>query len=378
MDRKQFGRLVAALRKEHVDEDGNRLTQIKLAEKIAGIDPQTLLNDIVIGKIDGMLVDVNDYFESITGYSREEVLGGTSADVGLLADPADHDRLIEAFKRDGYIENVEMDFRMKDGSVRKALVSSGILDIGDEQHVLTITRDITEHRRLLKQARLDAEIKQNLLRELNHRVRNNLATLTSLMYLERSQPTQTKEEFISACLTRITSMVELHSILSEQPDKAVEAEQLIRRVTVAIVSGALSPLTKVEFELSAKGLRLSTDTAGGLVMALSELVANVLRHAAPKAEDPELRVCLREVDGLWHLSVSDNGPGLPEGFDSSRDGGTGLKLVRQIARKQLNGDVFIERRANRTVATICFPEPPSTDVAAVTTRRAVRVCEGVE
>ena len=89
MDRKQFGSLVSALRKEHIDEDGSRLTQTKLADKIAGLDPQTALNDIVIGKIergeraileDKTLLNLADALELTIGERRAFFMLATGLD----------------------------------------------------------------------------------------------------------------------------------------------------------------------------------------------------------------------------------------------------------------------------------------------------------
>ncbi len=104
MDRKQFGRLVAALRKENVDEDGNRLTQLKLAEKIAELDPQTLLNDIVIGKIergeraileDQTLLNLADALELTIGERRVFFVLATGLDhLQIYPDTDDSEKIL--------------------------------------------------------------------------------------------------------------------------------------------------------------------------------------------------------------------------------------------------------------------------------------------
>jgi len=93
---------------------------------------------------DGMFVDINDGFEAMTGWTREAVMGRSSLDVDLWADPRDRERLVEGLRRDGGVSNLEARFRMRSGEVRWGLMSARVLTLGDVPHILSITRDITE------------------------------------------------------------------------------------------------------------------------------------------------------------------------------------------------------------------------------------------
>lgn len=100
---------------------------------------------IVIAQLsDGLYVDVNDGFAALTGYSREDALGGDSVSLGLWVDLADRDAFIAAIVRDGYVDNYEAAFRRKDGTHIVGLTSARIIVVADEPCMLTVTRDITE------------------------------------------------------------------------------------------------------------------------------------------------------------------------------------------------------------------------------------------
>ena len=95
---------------------------------------------------DGLYIDINQGFTKILGYSREDVLGKTSLELNIWVDPADRARLVEAIRRDGIIENLDAQFRAKDGRIVQGLMSARSITINGEPCLLNITRDITERK----------------------------------------------------------------------------------------------------------------------------------------------------------------------------------------------------------------------------------------
>jgi two-component system, cell cycle sensor histidine kinase and response regulator CckA len=96
---------------------------------------------------DGVYLDVNEGFLKITGWAYEEVIGKSSLDLHLWADPADRLRLVDGLRRDGYFENLEAVFRRKDGSTLIGLMSARLMPYRGVPSILTVTRDISELRR---------------------------------------------------------------------------------------------------------------------------------------------------------------------------------------------------------------------------------------
>ena len=96
---------------------------------------------------DGVYVSANEGFTRLTGWTAEEVLGRSSAEIGIWADPADRDRLADLLQRHGFVENLEARFRRRDGSITPALLSARLLRLEGEELILSITRDIGEWRR---------------------------------------------------------------------------------------------------------------------------------------------------------------------------------------------------------------------------------------
>jgi PAS domain S-box-containing protein len=103
---------------------------------------------VISNLLTGEMFDVNEKFESLAGYTRDEVIGISSKDLRMWADPAVRDKMVQELQKHGQIRNMEADFRVKDGSKRTCLVSCNIIVLQGESYLFTISRDIEE----LKQA----------------------------------------------------------------------------------------------------------------------------------------------------------------------------------------------------------------------------------
>lgn len=97
---------------------------------------------------DGLYIDVNEGFTKLTGYAREETIGKSSLDLNIWCDPEDRKRLVAGLMNGGYAENFEAKFRRKNGQVGIGLMSARILTLNDEKLILSITRDITERKKM--------------------------------------------------------------------------------------------------------------------------------------------------------------------------------------------------------------------------------------
>ncbi len=96
---------------------------------------------------DGVYIAVNEGFTSVSGYSDTEVRGKSSDELNIWNDSEDRKKLVRGLERDGYVKNLEVQFRLKDGSIRTGLLSARVITLQGEPHVLSITRDIEEWKR---------------------------------------------------------------------------------------------------------------------------------------------------------------------------------------------------------------------------------------
>jgi PAS domain S-box-containing protein len=103
--------------------------------------------------VDGVYLDCNPRFLSLTGYSREEIIGRTSIDLNIWADPKDRDRLVATLMAQGHCENFAADFRKKDGRTIPGLMSARVMEINGDTCILSVTRNISEIKRLESERR---------------------------------------------------------------------------------------------------------------------------------------------------------------------------------------------------------------------------------
>ena len=118
---------------------------------------QTSPDAININRLeDGRYVDINQGFMDQTGFTREEVIGRTTLEINIWHDRADRERLVQGLRERGYYENLEAQFRRKDGSLGTGLMSARLLMLGEIPHVISITKDISERKRV-EQTLLESE-----------------------------------------------------------------------------------------------------------------------------------------------------------------------------------------------------------------------------
>ncbi|KQW26380.1 hypothetical protein ASC71_20620 [Rhizobium sp. Root1240] len=169
---------------------------------------------------------------------------------------------------------------------------------------------------------------QFLLREIHHRVKNNLQSVMSLVRLHLAPGEKSQ-----ALTDRIRAMVEVHQLIYQHDSYlAIDAALLVRAVTKSVVSSFGSGVTP-QFDL--EPAEVSNDRATALALLVNEVLSNSLKYGTVGVEEPELHVSLQSSNdaGYFWLQVKDNGPG----FDSATIGrGTGTKLIEGSVR-QLDG-----------------------------------------
>ncbi len=128
---------------------------------------QTNPDSIVIAGLDGLCIEVNDGFKQLTGYAPEEIIGKTTGDINLWVIPEDRERVVAGVNRDGYIKNLETFFRRKNGSHVAGSMSASIIELNNEPHLLSITRDISESKLLQDSLRQSEEKYRSITENAN-------------------------------------------------------------------------------------------------------------------------------------------------------------------------------------------------------------------
>jgi len=319
-------RVEAALR-----ERENRLLSIFLAAPVG------------IGMVvDRHLMDVNDTLCRMTGYDRAELLGNSSRMLYMC------DEDFEFVGREKYRQiaekvtgTVETHWRRKDGEIIHLILSSTPLDRDDLSKGVTFTAlDITDRKLMEDQLRTSLKEKEILLREVHHRVKNNLQVIFSLIAWQSEYIKDTESlELLRDCQNRIQSMALVHDELYRAKDFAnLDFAEYIKRLVGSLNQSYMLHEGKISFTINARNIALEIDQAIPCGMIINELVSNAMKHAFPDGRCGTICVEVMECgEQQVLLAVADNGVGLPSTLDHRSTDTLGLQLVSLLA-EQLHGN----------------------------------------
>jgi two-component sensor histidine kinase len=207
--------------------------------------------------------------------------------------------------------------------------------------VIVLLRDVSDLRRL---NRLVLN-KDQAIKEVHHRVKNNLQTISSLLRLQarRSDDPHSRTALLEA-ERRVRSIAVVHEVLSREPGEEVVFDEIVRSI-VAMVEDSVLSLHPIEITVNGDLGTLSTDIATPLAVVLAELLTNAVEHAFVNFGDEThedvgvVNLNLSRTDDTATAEVRDNGRGLDENFSLEVPTSLGLSIVRDLVRAQLGGTI---------------------------------------
>lgn len=208
-----------------------------------------------------------------------------------------------------------------------------------------------ENGRLYDRARRDAEATTVLLRELQHRVRNNLAAIQALLVLERHRdPPRELGEALDVAIGRLRSMAALQDSLAPQR-QLVDVAGLARSVSQSALE-VFGAVGNVDCTVVGEAT-LTPRSASAVAIVLNELITNSLKHAGART----VRVEIHRNGGALELQIADDGCGMPD--EPSQ--GSGLKIARAVVHNELAGTLAFPRADRGTIARISVPTSTPAD-----------------
>jgi PAS domain S-box-containing protein len=277
---------------------------------------------IVISKLsDAVIIDVNDTFLRLTGYTRQEIIGKSSPDTGIWAKPGDRADMVNELKHKLTIRDKEYQFRMKSGELRTWLFSAEIAAINNEPCIISVTTDITERKRMEAKLRQLDQMKSDFLSNVAHELRTPLQSIggfTKLIMAGQVPDMATQQEFLQIIDDETSHLGNLINDLLDLSRLESGRFQISKRLT-QVKEAITEPVKSFQSLARDKQITLTQEIPTQLPELevdgdrLRQVVVNLLGNAI-KFSDPGGNVKIKVEKKVSELmvQVSDHGIGISE------------------------------------------------------------------
>lgn len=313
---------------------------------------RTLIENVNVGVyratpgVEGQFIDVNQAFVHMLGYNdKKELLELKVADI--YVNPQDRHEFSETIATQGFTKNEELHLKKKDGT--PIIISDTATAVYDKNGTLLyfdgISEDITQRKWAEEQIKASLREKEVLLREIHHRVKNNMQVVSSLLNLQSryTEDAQLIEAFKES-QNRIKSMVLVHEKLYQSRDLAsIDFHEYIRSLTRSLFQ-SYRTAGEVDLAVNVENVSLGVDAAIPCGLIINELVSNSLKHAFPGNRKGKISISLHQLgEDKIELVVADDGLGIPESINLEDATSLGLRLVTILTKDQLEGTISLNR-----------------------------------
>lgn len=229
-----------------------------------------------------------------------------------------------------------------------------LLDGGRLLGALAIVRDVTDLRARDKELR----IKDATIREIHHRVKNNLQTIASLLRLQaRRLKTDEGRNALMESVSRISSIAVVHEILAGQEKESVDFASLVSKIADVVSQAMASRDSDIAIRIEGTSGIIPAVTATPLAMVVTELIQNAMEHAFSTGRKGTVTISLDRKGRRLDVEVADDGIGLPDGFSMSSSSNLGLQIVQTLVNDELHGELKISgNRGTRIRIALGIPE----------------------
>ncbi|MGB9938128.1 MAG: histidine kinase N-terminal 7TM domain-containing protein [Methanobacterium sp.] len=314
--------------------------------------------DAIVVIIDRKIVFVNNASLKIMGSNKindiigKDILSFIHEDFKEISKK----RLYEVYIKRRAQEFIEEKIVNLKGEIRDIEVGDVPIIYNNQLAVQLVIRDITERKKLEKELKKSLDEKDLMMKEIHHRVKNNLMIIQSLLQLQSRyiKDTDTLNVFKES-QNRAKSMALIHQRLYQSNDlKKIDFGDYARTLSFDIFNSYAADPNQIKLNVEADDAMLDINTAIPLGLILNELVSNSLKHAFSKDSEGKVGVEFHKEKGKYKLTVIDNGKGIPKGFDYENSDSLGLKLVYSLSG-QINANLELDT-TNGTKFEITFEE----------------------
>jgi two-component system, sensor histidine kinase PdtaS len=291
----------------------------------------------------------NTEFEKLSGYSKEDLEHNMHLTDFILQDYIGRRKEYKLPGNGKKSDPKKYEFLLKDraGIIKNIFVVEVIIP-GTRDSLISLL-DVTESKNAEAEIKRSLKEKETLLKEIHHRVKNNLTVISSLLNLQ-SRYIKDKDDLMmfKESQSRAKSMALIHQKLYATTDlKRIDFRDYISTLAHEMFNTYVSDSSKIKLDLNVDDVMLDIDTAIPLGLILNELLTNSLKYAFPASDVDSnnkighIRVGLVKNNNIYTLSVEDDGIGFPEDIDLENTNSLGLRLINTLT-EQIKGKMYIK------------------------------------
>lgn len=303
---------------------------------------------------DGTFVDFRVKDDNNLAMPPDEIIGNKISDIGLSQEDLElaHEKIKSALETDS-LQSFEYKIPLSSGLY---YYEARIIKLNDFE-ALCIVRDITKNKQAEEKINKSLKEKDVLLREIHHRVKNNLQIVSSLLSLQsRYIDDEGSVEIFKDSQSRIKSMALIHEKLYQTGDLTrIDLSEYVDELVSDLFRSYSVNTYLVKFDIKSNNILLDINTAIPCGLIINELVTNSIKHGFPDDLGGNINIEIKCEDKNFVLMVQDNGIGFPENLDLEDIKTLGLQLVTSLT-KQLDGTIQLSRK-DGTCFRISFKEP---------------------
>ncbi|MBC7363963.1 MAG: PAS domain S-box protein [Candidatus Aminicenantes bacterium] len=323
---------------------------------------ETIPDMVVIADEQGYIRYISDSAVKFLGYDRtEELLGKNNQDFFPPEEMETVSRVEELMKTIGTLSPFITSVKRKDGQKRSIELSIGHVTPSENLSgvYIAIFRDITDRLELEQRLRQMLQEKEVLIREIHHRVKNNLQLILSLLRLQfyESSDPQVKEALKDA-MNRVRSIALIYEGLlrNERVDR-INLKPYFEKIAAHVLNLFAEKARSLQVNLELEEIEVDISLAHPCGLILSELMSNALKHAFPEGKGALTVTLKKSQNDLINLTVADDGVGLPPDLSSSKTSSLGWQIIRDLV-EQLSGRIEVKVN-NGSEIKISFSANPS-------------------
>jgi two-component sensor histidine kinase len=203
----------------------------------------------------------------------------------------------------------------------------------------------------------ELQVKMAMIKEVHHRVKNNMQTIASLLRLQaRRAESEEVRRALQEGINRIMSVAVIHEFLAHQEARVINIRDVSQRIITQIREGVVDEEKGIRLDLRGPNIYLPTQPATVCALVVNELLLNALEHGYSRQEGGTVTVRLNDDGERITISVDDDGVGLPEEFNLAQTDSLGLQIVQTLAQGDLKGNFELHGRDKGVSAVVTFPK----------------------